>query len=112
MKLLEGFEIEMMNEEERNDPPDVRNPKHWQLFHVVARKYCQRLLLPWFGIRDESKKPSSCSVVKIEDTGCVVRTVTDKVESYYLVANVGTSVGVRCKTPPKLTGIKTNQKIL
>jgi len=38
LTLLEGFEIEMMNEEERDDPPDVRNPKHWQLFHVVARK--------------------------------------------------------------------------
>jgi len=38
LNLLEGFEIEMMNEEERDDPPDVRNPKHWQLFHVVARK--------------------------------------------------------------------------
>ncbi|MSO31133.1 MAG: class I SAM-dependent methyltransferase [Acidobacteria bacterium] len=37
--LLEGFEIEMMNEEEKDDPPDGRNPKHWQLFHVVARKY-------------------------------------------------------------------------
>ncbi len=38
LNLLDGFEIEMMNEEERDDPPDVRNPKHWQLFHVVARK--------------------------------------------------------------------------
>lgn len=37
--LLEGFAIEVMNEEERDDAPDVRNPKHWQLFHVVARKY-------------------------------------------------------------------------
>lgn len=37
--LLHGFAIEMMREEERDDPPDVRNPKHWQLFHVVARKY-------------------------------------------------------------------------
>ena len=36
--LLEGFEIEMMNQEERDDPPDLRSPKHWQLFHVVARK--------------------------------------------------------------------------
>lgn len=39
LKLLEGFEIEMMREEEKDDPPDVRSPKHWQLFHVVARKY-------------------------------------------------------------------------
>ena len=38
LKLLEGFEIEMMNEEEMDDMPEVRNPKHWQLFHVVARK--------------------------------------------------------------------------
>lgn len=37
-ELLAGFEIEMMREEEKDDPPDVRNPKHWQLFHVVARK--------------------------------------------------------------------------
>ncbi|MBT6146550.1 MAG: class I SAM-dependent methyltransferase [Gemmatimonadetes bacterium] len=37
-RLLEGFEIEMMDEEEMDDTPDVRNPKHWQLFHVVARK--------------------------------------------------------------------------
>jgi hypothetical protein len=36
--LLEGFEIEMMNQEERDDPPDLRSPKHWQIFHVVARK--------------------------------------------------------------------------
>ena len=39
LKLLKGFDIEMMREEERNDAPDVRNPKHWQLFHVVARKF-------------------------------------------------------------------------
>ena len=38
LKLLEGFDIEMIREEERDDAPDVRNPKHWQLFHVVARK--------------------------------------------------------------------------
>jgi len=38
LALLKGFEIEMMNEEERDDPPDVRNPKHWQIFHVVAGK--------------------------------------------------------------------------
>ena len=38
VKLLEGFEIEMMNEEEKDDPPEMRNPKHWQLFHVVAKK--------------------------------------------------------------------------
>jgi Methyltransferase domain len=38
MKLLAGFDIEMMREEEKDDPPDVRSPKHWQLFHVVAKK--------------------------------------------------------------------------
>lgn len=38
LTLLGGFEIEMMREEERDDTPDVRNPKHWQIFHVVARK--------------------------------------------------------------------------
>jgi hypothetical protein len=39
VRLLEGFEIEMFREEERDDAPDVRKPKHWQLFHVVAKKY-------------------------------------------------------------------------
>lgn len=38
LKLLEGFDIEMMNEEERDDLPEVRNPKHWHMFHVVAKK--------------------------------------------------------------------------
>jgi len=38
MMLLDGFDVEMMEEEESDDAPDVRNPKHWQLFHVVARK--------------------------------------------------------------------------
>ncbi|RKZ14265.1 class I SAM-dependent methyltransferase [bacterium] len=37
-ELLTGFEIEMMDEEERDDPPDIRSPKHWQMFHVVAKK--------------------------------------------------------------------------
>jgi hypothetical protein len=36
--LLAGFDIEMLRIEERDDPPDVREPKHWHLFHVVARK--------------------------------------------------------------------------
>jgi len=39
LKLLEGFSIEMMREEERDDPPELRKPKHWQIFHVVARKH-------------------------------------------------------------------------
>lgn len=38
MELLADFEIEMLHEEEKDDPPDVRNPKHWQMFHVVAKK--------------------------------------------------------------------------
>jgi hypothetical protein len=36
---LEGFAIEMLREEERDDAPGVRNPKHWQIFHVVATKH-------------------------------------------------------------------------
>ena len=36
--LLAGFDIEVWRTEERDDPPDVREPKHWHLFHVVARK--------------------------------------------------------------------------
>jgi len=36
--LLEGFTIEILNEEEKDDPPELRHPKHWQIFHVVARK--------------------------------------------------------------------------
>lgn len=38
LALLAGFEIEMLRIEERDDPPDLREPKHWHLFHVVARK--------------------------------------------------------------------------
>lgn len=38
LKLLQGFDIEMMNMEEKDDPPDVRHPKHWHLFHVAAKK--------------------------------------------------------------------------
>ena len=38
LDLLTGFEIEMMREEEKDDPPDVRNPKHWHVFHVVAKR--------------------------------------------------------------------------
>lgn len=36
--LLAGFDIEVLRIEERDDPSDVREPKHWHLFHVVARK--------------------------------------------------------------------------
>ena len=38
LKLMNGFEIELLEEEESDDSPDVRNPKHWQLFHLVAKK--------------------------------------------------------------------------
>ncbi len=38
LELVHGFEIEMMLEEERDSTPEVRKPKHWQMFHVVARK--------------------------------------------------------------------------
>ncbi|MDA0709647.1 MAG: class I SAM-dependent methyltransferase [bacterium] len=38
LRLLAGFEIEMMDEEESDDEPDERNPKHWHMFHVVAKK--------------------------------------------------------------------------
>lgn len=38
LKLLEGFDIEMMNEEEKDETAEVRNPKHWHVFHVVAKK--------------------------------------------------------------------------
>jgi hypothetical protein len=38
LALLEDFEIEVLREEEKDDPPELRNPKHWQIFHVVARK--------------------------------------------------------------------------
>lgn len=38
LHLLRGFDIEMLREEERDEGPDVRNPKHWHLFHVVAKK--------------------------------------------------------------------------
>ena len=39
VQLLEGFAIEMIREEERDDSPELRKPKHWQIFHIVARKY-------------------------------------------------------------------------
>jgi len=51
----------------------------------LVRKYCEN--------SGESEKPSSYSVVDtIGDTGLVVKTVTGKVESYYVVANVGAGV--------------------
>lgn len=38
LAMLSGFDIEMMRVEEQDDPATVREPKHWHLFHVVARK--------------------------------------------------------------------------
>ncbi len=38
LALLAGFEIEMLRIEERDDPPEERDPKHWHLFHVVGRR--------------------------------------------------------------------------
>jgi hypothetical protein len=69
----------------------------WDLRHPIGenvrRKRAEELVLKYCENSHESKKPSFCSVVEaIEDTGYVVRTVTDGVESCYLVANVGASV--------------------
>ncbi len=38
LTMLDGLDIEMLRIEEHDDPPDTRDPKHWHLFHVVARK--------------------------------------------------------------------------
>jgi hypothetical protein len=59
----------------------------------VKRKRAEELVLEHFRNSPESKNPSVCSVFEtIEDTGYVVKTVIDGVDSYYLVANVGTNV--------------------
>jgi tellurite methyltransferase len=36
--LLDGFEIEMFDEEETDSVTPRGNPKHWHIFHIVARK--------------------------------------------------------------------------
>jgi tellurite methyltransferase len=36
--LLDGFEIEMFDEEEADSVTPRGNPKHWHIFHIVARK--------------------------------------------------------------------------
>lgn len=69
----------------------------WDLRHPIGddvlKERAVELVLKYCETSDESKKPSSCSVVEIRgDTACTVKTVTDNVESYYLVANAGTSV--------------------
>ena len=36
--LLEGYELEMFDEEESDSVTPRGNPKHWHIFHIVARK--------------------------------------------------------------------------
>ena len=36
--MLSGFDIEVFNEEERDDAMADGAPKHWHVFHIVARK--------------------------------------------------------------------------
>lgn len=38
MALLDGFELEMLEEEEVDRVTPRGNPKHWHIFHIVARK--------------------------------------------------------------------------
>ncbi|MCL1464041.1 class I SAM-dependent methyltransferase [Argonema galeatum] len=37
-KLLDSFEIEVFNEEESDGKTALLEPKHWHIFHIVARK--------------------------------------------------------------------------
>ncbi len=37
-RMFQSFDFEMMKVEEKDESPDVRNPKHWHVFHIVARK--------------------------------------------------------------------------
>lgn len=37
-QLLSGLAIELLDEEERDSADALGNPKHWHVFHVVARK--------------------------------------------------------------------------
>lgn len=37
-RMFSGFEFEMFKVEEKDEAPDVRKPKHWHVFHIVARK--------------------------------------------------------------------------
>jgi len=36
--MFRGFAFEMFKEEEKDETPEVRNPKHWHVFHIVASK--------------------------------------------------------------------------
>jgi hypothetical protein len=38
LALLDGLEIEMFEEEEADSVTPRGNPKHWHIFHIVARK--------------------------------------------------------------------------
>jgi SAM-dependent methyltransferase len=38
LALLDGFELEMFEEEEADRVTPRGNPKHWHIFHIVARK--------------------------------------------------------------------------
>ena len=36
--LLSGLSVETLDEEEQDSQDALGNPKHWHVFHVVARK--------------------------------------------------------------------------
>jgi tellurite methyltransferase len=38
LALLDGFDLEMFEEEEADSVTPRGNPKHWHIFHIVARK--------------------------------------------------------------------------
>jgi tellurite methyltransferase len=38
LALLDGFEVEMFDEEEADSTTPRGKPKHWHIFHIVARK--------------------------------------------------------------------------
>ena len=39
LALLDGFELEMFEEEEADGTTPRGNAKHWHIFHIVARKF-------------------------------------------------------------------------
>jgi hypothetical protein len=68
---------------------DLRRP----VGENVRRKRAEELVLKHGANSGESNEPSVCAVVEpIEDKGYIVKTVTDGVESYYMVGNVGENV--------------------
>ena len=38
LALLDGFDLEMFDEEEADSVTPRGNPKHWHIFHIVVRK--------------------------------------------------------------------------